>query len=110
MQFTKHQKLQKARLDIFKCKKPQHKIDSDHILNSDYIEFMNKYSATIDGCTETMNGNARLEYKFFNSVFQELGDVEKSHYIAQICVDLILSSKNMNQKNQNKRKSKKVKK
>ena len=71
---------------------------------------MKKNTATIDGCTETMNGNARLESKFFNSVFQELGDIEKSQFIAQTCVDLILSSKNMNQKNQNKRKSKKVKK
>jgi len=71
---------------------------------------MNKYSATIDGCTETMNGYERLEKKFFFSVFQELKDVEKSHFIAQTCADLILSSKNMNQKNQNKRKSKEVKK
>ncbi len=71
---------------------------------------MNKYSATIDGCTETMNGYERLEKKFFFSVFQELGDIEKSQFIAQTCVDLILSSKNMNQKNQNKRKSKEVKK
>ncbi len=71
---------------------------------------MKKNTATIDGCTETMNGYERLEKKFFFSVFQELKDVEKSHFIAQTCADLILSSKNMNKKNQNKRKSKEVKK
>jgi len=75
-------------------------------LNSDYIEFMNKYSATIEGCKKTKKRFETIEKKLFLNVFKDLKDIEKSRFIARVYAGLILLSENMNKKNHNKRKTK----